>query len=252
MRINRLALILTVVAATGCGMSRNDSLYATADDKLWTIDIGRGDKVTIAQVGATGQPGCGSLAQSSAGVLYSMCGEGMGQPGPQRLSRLDPATGKATVFGETVSGIQIMGLEFGPDGQLYAVGDANAASPTFNSLYTVNRESGAVTRVGSTAAPDFFHDFTVARDGTVYGSSGVALYSIDLKTGTANKIVDFVGGGGFGVMGLSYNAQHDRLYATDFRQPNSPFYGVDIKTGFLRPLAATGLPFSHGLVSRPR
>jgi hypothetical protein len=235
---------------TGCATSRNDSFYATADDKLWTIDIA-GDKVTIAEVGATGQPSCGSVARSSDGVLYSMCGEGMGKPGPQRLARLDKATGKATMFGETVQGIQVMGLEFGPDAKLYAVGDANKASPTFNSLYSVNLENGAYTRVGSTAAPDFFHDFAVARDGTMYGSSGGAVYSIDLKTGTANKVVEFVGGGGFGVMGLSYNEHQDRLYATDFRQPNSPFYVVDLKTGFLTPLAATGLPFSHGLVSRP-
>jgi hypothetical protein len=252
MRIGRFALILAALVAAGCGTSRNDSFYATADDKLWTIDIAAGDKVTITKVGATGQPNCGSVARSPEGVLYSMCGEGMVKPGPQQLARLDLATGKATVFGETVTGMQVMGLEFAPDATLYAVGDANKASPTFNSLYSVNRESGAFTRIGSTAAPDFFHDFAVATDGTMYGSSGQALYSIDLKTGTANKVVDFVGGGGFGVMGLSYNGQQDRLYATDFRQPNSPFYVVDLKTGFLTPLAATGLPFTHGLVSKPR
>ena len=247
-----LALLLAAVVSTGCaGPSRNDSFYATANEKLWTIDIGPGDKVTISEVGPTGQLGCGSIARSPDGVLYSLCGEGMGKPGPQQLATLDPATGKANVFGELVEGLMIMGLEFGPDATLYAVGDANAASPTFNSLYTVNLKSGAITRVGSTAAPDFFHDFAVTRDGTMHGSSGRALYSIDLKTGTANKVVDFVGGGGFGVMGLSYNQGQDRLYATDFRQPNSPFYVVDVGTGFLTPMAATGLPFSHGLVTRP-
>lgn len=251
MRIGRVGLILAAVVATGCGTSRNDSFYATADGKLWIIAVGAGDKVTVTQVGANGAPSCGSIARAPDGTIYSMCGEGMAEPGPQQLARLDAATGKATVFGETVTGLQVMGLEFGPDAALYAVGDANRASPTFNSLYKVNRETGAFTRVGSTAAPDFFHDFAVARDGTVYGSSGSAVYSIDLKTGTANKVVDFVGGGGFGVMGLAYNGQHDRLYATDFRQPNCPFYLVDLKTGFLTPLAATGLPFSHGLVSRP-
>jgi DNA-binding beta-propeller fold protein YncE len=72
------------------------------------------------------------------------------------------------------------------------------------------------------------------------------LFTIDLKTGTATKVTDFVGGGD--IMGLSYNAKQDKLYATDYKSPNSALYLVDTKTGFLTPMAAIGYPLSHGLV----
>ena len=242
-----VALICATLAS--CGTARDDAFYATGGNKLLSISVGDDDQVTVAELGSL-EPGCGSLARASTGVLYSMCGIGMGKPGPQQLATLDPKTGKANVFGTLIEGLQVMGIEFAPDGTLYAVGDANGASPTFNSLYTVDIKTGALTRVGSTgvAAPGFFHDFTVDSRGTMYGTTSQALYTIDPKTATATKVIDFVGGGGFGVMGLSYNEKQDRLYATEFKPLNSAFYLVDIKTGFLTPLAATGYPFAHGLV----
>jgi len=244
---------LMCAAAAGCGTARDDAFYATGGDRLLSISVGDGDKVTIKEIGPL-EPGCGTLAESSAGVLYSMCGIGMGKPGPQQLATIDPATGKVNVFGTLVEGLMVMGLEFAPDGTLYAVGDANGASPTFNSLYTVDVKTGAFTRVGSTGvpAPGFFHDFTVDSRGTMYGTTSQALYTIDPKTATATKVVDFVGGGGFGVMGLSYNTKQDRLYATEYKPVNSAFYVVDINTGFLTPLAATGYPFAHALVPQSR
>jgi DNA-binding beta-propeller fold protein YncE len=235
--------------SAGCGAAQEDAFYATGGDKLLSISVRDGNQVTIAELGSL-EPGCGSLARSPSAVLYSMCGPGMGKPGPQQLATLDPKTGKANVFGTVIEGLQLMGLEFAPDGTLYTVGDANGASPTFNSLYTVDIETGALTRVGSTGvpAPGFFHDFTFNSEGTMYGTTSQALYTIDPKTATASKVIDFVGGGGFGVMGLSYNETRDRLYATEFKPVNSAFYLVDADTGFLTPLAATGYPFAHALV----
>jgi DNA-binding beta-propeller fold protein YncE len=247
---------LMCVALAGCaatGASRDDAFYATGGDKLLSIHVSDADQVTISEIGPLA-PGCGSLTRSATGALYSMCGEGMGKPGPQQLATIDPATGKADVFGSLVEGLMVMGMEFAPDGTLYAVGDANPASPTFNSLYTVDAKTGAFTRVGSTgvAPPDFFHDFTLDANGTMYGSTSQALYTIDLETATATKVIDFVGGGGFGVMGLSYNTARDRLYATEFKPRNSAFYVVDRQNGFLTPLAATGHPFAHALVPASR
>ena len=143
-----------------------------------------------------------------------------------------------------------MGMEFGPDGTLYAVGDANPASPAFNSLYSVDPTTGAFTLVGSTgvAPPAFFHDFAVDASGTIYGSTSQAIYTLDPKTATATKLIDLVGGGGAGVMGLSFNATHDRLYATEFKPGNSAFYEVNLQNGFVTPLGATGYPFAHALV----
>jgi len=75
------------------------------------------------------------------------------------------------------------------------------------------------------------------------------LYRIDLATGTATKVVDLVGS--TSLMGLSFDRQKNKLYATDFYSINSAVYLVDIKTGFLTPVATTGYGFSSSLVSVP-
>jgi hypothetical protein len=232
------------------------SLYAMVPDKvpgvpgrLVTLAVHGVNKVTVSIVGPTGEFGCASLARSSAGALYSVCGPGLAKPDqPQQLATIDPKTGKATLFGQSTPGLQVMGMEFAPDGTLYAAGDANAASPTYNSLYTVDVKTGAFTRVGSTSAPagEFLMDFAFDKNGTMYAAGSHMLFTIDRKTGTATKVADFVGGGD--VMGLSYDAKSDRFYATDYKTPNSAVYLVDVRTGFLTPLAAVGYPFAHGLV----
>ena len=101
-----------------------------------------------------------------------------------------------------VNGLTVMALKFAPDGTLYAVGDSNSSSPTFNSFYTVDAKTGALTRIGSTGAPSFFMDFAFDRKGTMYAATSLALYTIDPKAGTATKVVDFVGGSS--VMGLAF------------------------------------------------
>jgi DNA-binding beta-propeller fold protein YncE len=230
--------------------------YATvgSPDKpqLITIEVRDTNDVTIAPVGPMDAFGCASLARSAQAVVYSVCGPGIAKPGPQQLATIDPKTGHATAFGTVVEGLQVMALEFAPDGTLYAVGDANRASPTFNSLYTVDATSGAFTRIGSTGVPPpgFFMDFAFDRSGTMYGATSKGLFTIDRKTGTATKVADFVGGGD--IMGLSFDVNQNMLYATDYKAPNSALYRVDLRTGFLTPIAATGFPLAHGLVPRDR
>jgi hypothetical protein len=230
-----------------------------ADGKLVSIDVRDQNDVTITPIGAIGTFGCTSVALSRQGTLYSVCGPndfadtqhkyGCMTPGPQQLATIDPKTGHATMFGAPVEKLNVMALEFAPDGTLYAVGDANPASPTFNTLYTVDQKTGAFTAVGSTGAPapNFFMDLAFDTRGTMYGASMFGLFTIDRKTGTATKVVDFVGGGV--IMGLGYNAKQDKLYATDYKTPKSVLYAVDTKNGFLTPMADIGYPLSHGLVA---
>jgi len=242
-----LAFAGIAISSAGCGQGADDALYASVPDKLVTLNIRGINKVTTADVGATGAAGCISLARSAAGVMYSVCGATFTKPGEsQQLATIDLKTGHATLFGQPATGLAVMGIEFAPDGTLYAVGDANKASPTFNSLYTVNTANGAFTRVGSTGAPEFFMDFAFDKNGTMYGATSHVLFTIDPKTGTASKVADFVGGGD--VMGLSFDAKKNTLYATDWKAPNSALYIVDTHTGFLTPVASVGYPLSHGLV----
>jgi DNA-binding beta-propeller fold protein YncE len=259
-----LPMAVLCASTVGCsGKARSvDRFYGivnspAADGKLVSIDVRGQNDVTITPIGTIGTFGCTSVALSSQGNLYSVCGPikvddpdkyGCMTPGPQRLATIDPKTGRATMFGEPVEKLNVMALEFAPDGTLYAVGDANPASPTFNTLYTVDQKTGAFSAVGSTGvqAPEFFMDLAVDARGTMYGSSMDSLFTIDRKTGTASKVVDFVGGAG--VMGLSFDKSHGRLYASDWKEPNSTLYLVDRHTGFLTPVAPFGYPLAHGLV----
>ena len=245
---------VTILCAVSvnCGQP-TDSFYATAADgtKLITIEVRDINKVTTKLVGPTDTVGCVAMTLSpSSGALYSMCGRGVLEPGPQQLATIDPKTGHATLVGMVIDGLQVMGLEFAPNGTLYAVGDANPSSPTFNSLYTVDVVSGALTRIGSTGTSPFFMDFAFDGNGTMYGATSQTLYTIDPKTGIATKIVNFVGGGD--IMGLSFNGSQNRLYATDYKMPISALYRVDVKSGFLTPVAATGYANAHALVPANR
>jgi hypothetical protein len=245
-----LVAISSALAAS-CQRASDDVFYAMgespASPKLLKIETRGVNQVTVTTVGGTGTFGCAPIAPAPEGKLYTVCGQGIVKPGPQQLATLDPQTGRATVFGQTITGLQIMGMKFAPDSKLYTVGDANPASPTFNSLYTIDTTTGAVTRIGPTGAPSFFHDLAIDRQGTVYGTSADALYTIDLKTGTATKVAGFVGGGM--VMGLSFNADRTKLYATDWKEPVSDVYAVDLRSGFLTPLGPTGHALSHSLAA---
>jgi DNA-binding beta-propeller fold protein YncE len=159
-----------------------------------------------------------------------------------------------------------MAMAFGPNGILYAVGDCNpnganfecgpgpASDPNYNSLYTVNVVTGAVTRVGSTGAPQFFMDLAFDRHGNLYGVTTTlnpstvpaVLYRVDPETGSATKIVNLVGS--TYVMGLAF-APDGKLYATDFVN-NPGLYLIDMKTGFESAVAALPFGLSSGLELR--
>jgi hypothetical protein len=253
----------------GAGGSHTDdqargSFYTTGSGggEVFTIRVG-GSRITTTDIGPTHGGNCLSLALSPSGTLYSMCGPLFGA---QQLATIDPKTGRANLFGVPVPGLAVMAMAFGPNGVLYAVGGCNPdakfectpdADPNYNSLYTVSEATGALTRVGSTGAPQFFMDLAFDRNGNMFGVTSTAnpspvpaiLYRIDLATGTATKIVNLVGSNS--VMGLAFGREGE-LYATDFAQ--SPgLYRIDIKAGFERAIAALPFGFSSGLeLASPR
>ena len=233
--------------------------FSTGSAELWAIKV-TGRNISTTDIGPTKAGGCASLAMSPSGTLFSMCGNLFGI---QQLAMIDTKTGLGTLFGVPVPGLAIMAMGFAPNGTLYAVGDCNPNGPNFecgpgpgpdpnyNSLYTINQVNGAVTRVGSTGAPQYFMDLAFDRDGNMFGVTTTLnpsyvpaiLYRINPETGAATKIVNLVGSNT--VMGLAL-APDGKMYATDFTG-NPGLYRIDPKTGFETAVAAMPFGLSSGL-----
>src|SRR5215472_15278866 len=130
----RVCIVAAVAGASGFpsvlaaapedeGQTRN--LYYTVSfnpvagsSELFAIKV-TGNKVTSTDIGPMGAGGCGSLAMSPSGTLFSMCGPLFGS---QQLSTVNTKTGQATPFGVPVAGLAVMSMTFGPNGVLYAIG----------------------------------------------------------------------------------------------------------------------------------
>ena len=238
---------------------------ATAEE-LWAIQVS-GSKTTTTEVGLLSGGGCASLALSPlTGKLYSMCGDPLTFPlGDMELVTIDTNSGlKTPIPSGSVNQLAIMAMAFAPDGTLYAVGgcvpylalpfntpDCNPNAPGFNSLYTVDVQTGDVTLIGPTGAPEYFMDLAFDSNGNLFGVTSAltpayppaVLYQIDIASGTAKNPVNLVGSST--VMGLAFD-QNGKLYATDFTQ-NPGVYLIDSKTGFESAIGALPFPFSTAL-----
>jgi hypothetical protein len=171
-----------------------------------------------------------------------------------QLASLDQSTGAATLVGSPLGqNLWIMGMTCSPDGTLYAVGQTDSNDSDFNSLYTVDRETGLASRVGSTGVlvpggvySGFFMALDFAPDGTLYGANTSGLYSIEPLTGQATKVVDFVGV--TMVMGLAIGKDWT-FYVSDY-VAQSNIYAVDVTTGAATPVLNTGLARVHNISFR--
>jgi hypothetical protein len=182
-------------------------------------------------------------------------------PGQAQLATLNLATGAPTLVGSPLpslpsgQALDIMGMTCSRQGTLYAIGDFDPTDPDFNSLYSMNRETGQPTRIGSTdvqVSPEqdfglgFFMALAFAPDGTLYGANDFALYRIDPSSGHANKIVDFAGvTQPPSIMGLAIDSR-GTFYVADWVQ-NSRIYEVDTTTGVATPILDPGLHFVHNI-----
>lgn len=168
-----------------------------------------------------------------------------------QLATINLDTGAATLIGSPLGqALAIMGMTCSPNGTLYAIGQNNVSLPDFNSLYTVDRQTGLATLVGSTgvnitscAAHGFLMALDFAPDGTLYGVNDCSLFTIDPSTGAATKVVDFSGVSM--VMGLAID-RSGNFYLTDF-VGDSHVYSLDISTGAVTSILDTDLSHVHNI-----
>ena len=234
---------------------------------LYAIDSSQNNLVafslkahTVTVIGPIG-PGALSLTFCPSGGLVPYTITSPFDPDKAQLATLNLSTGAATLVGSPLpSGqtLDIMGMTCSREGTLYAIGQFDSSKLDFNSLYTVDRETGQATRIGSTdvkvsADEDpglgFFMALAFAPDGTLYGANDIALYRIEPSTGHATKIVDFVGvTSPPSVMGLAIDSRRI-FYIADF-VPASRVYTVNTTTGVVTPILNTGLAFVHNIAFR--
>jgi hypothetical protein len=179
--------------------------YGEAYDTLYSVDLA---SHTATEIGAAGSYGgqqianISGLSYSPDGVLYAVAG------GMNALTRIDPASGHATVvgsFGLTGQGdperndALDLSMTFDCDGTLWLV------SAYANKLWTVNPSSGATTLVGSTG-----HTITgiVVHGNVMFGVGGRGdngFYRIDMLTGAATPAGSFGDDRWINTVSLSYD-----------------------------------------------
>jgi DNA-binding beta-propeller fold protein YncE len=170
-----------------------------------------------------------------------------------QLAKLDQRTGEATLVGSPHGqGLNIMGMTCSPDGTLYAIGQLGPTN--FNSLYTVDRETGVASLIGSTGVNDpkvgfsgFLMALAFAPDGRLYGVNVSTLFSISPKTGLATKEVEMSGVNS--VMGLAID-EDGKFYVADW-VPGSKIYTLDPVTGAATPILETHLDYVHNIAFKP-
>lgn len=218
-------------------------LYGTAGagSQLVAFNLKAG---TVRVIGATGYPF--SLALTFCrpwGMPYTITNY---SSSANQLATLNLGTGAATPVGSPLSQtLGIMGLVCSPDGTLYA--SQSTASPVnSNGLYTVDRETGQASLIGSIGANKKIMALDFAPDGTLYGASPSSLYTINPSNGSATKVVDF--SGVTMVMGLAIGRDGDFFISDFFPLPQgSTVYALDVSTGEATPILNTGLAFVHAI-----
>lgn len=231
--------------STRAAMRPEGRLYATAaaGAKLLAVNL-KSKRVTV--IGNTGFPFSLALALCPGGGAYTITNTF--DPNKAQLATLNLRTGVARLVGSPLGqALSTMGMTCSQDGTLYAIGQANSMDPDYNSLYTVDRETGLATRIGPTSVSagmgGFLMALAFAPDGTLYGANVKALFRIDRFTGHAMKVVDFMEV--TSVMGLAID-EDGNFFIADFVAQSS-IYMLNVATGMATPILNTGLPFVHNL-----
>ena len=244
-----VTLLLSLVFTPARSAEKPSLLYATAQagNKLVAFSL---EAKRVRVIGDIGKGISLPLAFCPPGrVSYTI--SNLFDPSAQ-LDILNLGRGAGTLVGSPLGQPQdIMGMTCSRSGTLYAVGDSDPSDPDYNSLYVINRITGLASRMGSLGVSDgsgndFLMALAFAPDGELYGANTTTLFRIDTTTGSATKVIDFVGVSS--VMGLAIDS-NGNFYVADF-VARSRVYTVNTGTGVATPILDTGLAFVHNIAFR--
>lgn len=148
-----------------------------------------------------------------------------------RLGKVDIASGNATLVGNM--GEQMTDIAFSPSGQLFGT--------TFNSLYSINSTTGAVTFISNHFRT--INALVFGQDGTLYGA-GSSLYTFNPTTG-ANTFI-----GGLGASSSGDLAFVDgKMYLSTLTGGFDQLREVNVSTGASTLVGSIGRTGVYGLAS---
>jgi hypothetical protein len=205
------------------------TIWMTGGDgsTLYTVDSTNGASTVV---GGFGQPSTYTLSFDSGGNLYGISnGYNDGT-----LVQIDKTTGQAVAVGVSTGIQNLMALAFAADGTLYA------GSWSSNSLYTINKNTGAATLVGSLGF-NAIMDLDFDSQGNLYALSD-SLYQINMATGQGTLVTHLANSC---LMGMAID-QQDHFLATNYCLNDTPLYQINTADGSLTSLGNTGIAQSMG------
>lgn len=246
----KIRAIVALAVPLACMSARADNIYVESRGgaNLFVVNSDTGDKTSIGSYGPNGT-GLGVLAQafSPNGTLYAVLRGGSASL--CQLVTVDPSSGGAgntlTTTSIGFTGVPVEAMAFTPDGTLYA------ANFNTNNLYTLNLKTGAATLIGNLGFDGIMDMAWDPFSFTMYAVAslcdGSAVYSIDLISGAGTKITDVQNPC---LMTLAIDSSN-RFLSTDFSNPNSPLYKIDLEHGTLDVIGSTGLGNTMGATAQP-
>ncbi len=206
-------------------------------------------------VGKIGYPLSMALAFCPpGGVAYTITNI-YGEPSiPPQLATLNLGTGAATLVGSPLPLWEDpMALGCSPTGVLYTVAGSDPTNTfsEYDVLYTIDRTTGQLTRIGFTGHndgsgyDDMFMALRFAPDGTLYGATPFGLFTLDMTSGYATKVVDFSANVAGSVMGLAIDSAGN-FYVADLTA-DSHVYALDPYTGVATSILDTHLGYVHSI-----
>jgi streptogramin lyase len=216
-----VAVAVGLAAAAGSAVAQ-ESAYVLTDPlspSLLRLDPVTGQVLGSVQV--TGHQSLfGGLAVDASGTMYSI--DGYNDEFPDRLFRIDPASGAGAVVGPTGLNWNFRTVTVDPrTDTLYGASDSPSPG-----LYTLDRATGAATFVRTFSAPtyDQMTALAIDRNGIAWftdiGDTG--LFRMDLTGGTVTHVGD-IGGSGNWFNDLAFDSQ-GRLHGARL---NGGVYTID-------------------------